>query len=68
MAGESSDYVSESSSFCLFILPLHQDSRQKLELSLTWPERPAVFWREELSNRNELVALVRQPSDVIFVG
>jgi hypothetical protein len=27
--------VSESSSFCLFILPLHQDRGQKLELSLT---------------------------------
>jgi hypothetical protein len=30
-----SGYVSESSSFCLFILPPHQDRRQKLELSLT---------------------------------
>ena len=27
--------VSESSSFCFFFLPLHQDRRQKLELSLT---------------------------------
>jgi hypothetical protein len=27
--------VSESSSFCLFLLPPHQDRRQKLELSLT---------------------------------
>ena len=32
---EFSGYVSESSSFCLFILPPHQDRRQKLELSLT---------------------------------
>ena len=32
--------VSESSSFCLLTLPLHQDRRQKLELSLTWDLRP----------------------------
>jgi hypothetical protein len=32
--------VSESSSFCLFIVPLHQ-LRQRLELSLTWPENYA---------------------------
>ena len=35
-AAEFSGYVSESSSFCLFILPPLQDRRQKLELSLTW--------------------------------
>ena len=40
---EFSGYVSESSSFCLFILRPHQDRRQKLELSLTYHENAAPF-------------------------
>ena len=43
-AAEFSGYVSESSSFCLFTLPPHQDRRQKLELSLTWFNRNSEIW------------------------